>query len=48
VILSTLALSVMAAAGASPTPLKGSLAPLVERFNQDLDKPRVLALLSPT
>lgn len=47
-MLSALALSLMAATAPSPTPLEGSLAPLVERFNQDLDKPRVLALLSPT
>jgi copper chaperone CopZ len=28
--------------------LKGSLKPLVNQFNRDVDKPRVIALLSPT
>lgn len=36
------------ATSASLTILKGSLAPLVEQFNADKGKPRVLALLSPT
>lgn len=32
----------------SVTLLRGTLAPLVDQFNRDDDKPRVLALLSPT
>lgn len=40
--------SAQSAAGGSLVSLKGSLKPLQERFNAAADKPRVVAILSPT